>query len=58
MYKNMKGMSMSLDNLVMTILIVAILAAASALILESFRDNDAMLSPDTYNETVSLQNNT
>ena len=37
-YKSMKGMSMSLDGLVMTVLIVAILAAAAALILENFKD--------------------
>jgi hypothetical protein len=36
-YKSMKGLSMSLDGLVMTVLIVAILAAAAALILENFQ---------------------
>ena len=53
----MKG-EMALDKLVMTVLIVAILAAASALILENFRDADAMLTADTTNETVTLTNNT
>lgn len=37
-FKNSKGTSMALDGLVMTVLIVAILAAAAALILENFQD--------------------
>ena len=49
-YKSKKGMSMSLDGLVMTVLIVAILAAAAALILENFQDEmDA--NSDAYNAT-------
>ena len=50
---------MSLDGLAMTVLIVAILVAASALILEEFRDSDAMVTSSTNNETItSWANNT
>jgi len=49
-YKSKKGMSMSLDGLVMTVLIVAILAAAAALILENFQD-EMDTNSDAYNAT-------
>ena len=50
-YNKMKGVSMSLDGLVMTVLIVAILAAAAALILENFKD-EMTANGTAYNATL------
>jgi len=48
--RTMKGM-MALDTLVMTILIVAILAAAAGLILENFK-GEMTANGTAYNSTV------